>query len=121
MKVYINYDDKRWRKYKIDFEKIANAAALNVSADAEVSITLTNDSEIHKINREYRNIDKPTNVLSFELIDSVTRFNLASFTAGNKTASKALNSNVSGSTLSFPLMSVTMSPLPLELIPILYP
>lgn len=71
MKVYINYDDKRWRKYKIDFEKIANAAALNVSADAEVSITLTNDSEIHKINREYRNIDKPTNVLSFELGDDI--------------------------------------------------
>lgn len=71
MKIYINYNDKRWRKYKIDFDKIANAAALHVNPDAEVSITLTNDKEIHKINREYRNIDKPTNVLSFELGDDI--------------------------------------------------
>ena len=71
MKVYINYNDARWRKYKIDFEQIASAAAKNQGSDAEVSIVLTNDSEIHRLNREYRNIDKPTNVLSFELDDDI--------------------------------------------------
>ncbi len=71
MKVYVNCNDARWRKYKIDFERIANAAALNVNSNAEVSIILTNDAEIQKINREYRNIDKPTNVLSFELGDDI--------------------------------------------------
>ena len=71
MKVYVNYDDARWRKYKIDFERIANAAALQCGPDAEVSITLTNDSEIHNLNREYRGIDRPTNVLSFELGDDI--------------------------------------------------
>lgn len=71
MKVYVNYNDARWRKYKIDFDKIANAAAIDVAPDAEVSIILTNDDEIHKLNREYRNIDKPTNVLSFELGDDI--------------------------------------------------
>lgn len=71
MKVYINYNDARWRKYKIDFEQIASAAAKNLGPDAEVSIVLTNDSEIHRLNREYRNIDKPTNVLSFELDDDI--------------------------------------------------
>ncbi len=71
MKVYINYNDARWRKYKIDFEQIASAAAKNLGSDAEVSIVLTNDSEIHRLNREYRNIDKPTNVLSFELDDDI--------------------------------------------------
>lgn len=71
MRAYINYNDERWRKYKINFERIVNAAAINVSSDAEVSITLTNDEEIHKINRKYRNIDKPTNVLSFELGDDI--------------------------------------------------
>ena len=25
MKVYLNYNNKRWRKYEIDFQKIANA------------------------------------------------------------------------------------------------
>ena len=39
--------------------------------NAEASIILTNDTEIHEINRNYRNMDKPTNVLSFELGDDV--------------------------------------------------
>ena len=36
----------------------------------EVSITLANDSEIQKLNKKYRGIDKPTNVLSFETGDA---------------------------------------------------
>lgn len=71
MQVYVNYNDARWRKYKIDFEKIAGMAAIHCAPDAEVSIILTNDAEIHKLNREYRHIDKPTNVLSFELGDDI--------------------------------------------------
>lgn len=63
MKVYVNYDDSRWKKYNIDFEKIANAVVDGNRPDAEVSIILTNDKEIHKLNRQYRGIDKPTNVL----------------------------------------------------------
>lgn len=70
MQVYVNFNDKRWKKYYIDFNKIANAAGPK-SKDAEVSITLTNDKEIHKLNKKYRGIDKPTNVLSFELGDDL--------------------------------------------------
>lgn len=70
MKVYVNYNDNRWKKYKIDFARIANMAS-SAAAGAEVSITLTDDAEIHELNREYRKIDRPTNVLSFELGDSV--------------------------------------------------
>ncbi len=73
MKVCVNYNDKRWTKYKIDFDAIAAAAAKIGGAGraAEASIILTNDAEIHTLNREYRNIDKPTNVLSFELGDDI--------------------------------------------------
>ena len=71
MKVFVNYNDARWRKYKINFERVARAAATNVAAGAEVSITLTNDAEIHALNKKYRGIDRPTNVLSFELGDDV--------------------------------------------------
>ena len=71
MKIYVNFDDNRWKKYAIDFEKIANAAVPAKYKNAEVSITLTNDSEIHKLNKQYRGMDKPTNVLSFELGDDL--------------------------------------------------
>ena len=71
MKVCVNYNDKRWKKYNIDFEKIANAVVGKKCQDAEVSIILTDDTEIHALNKMYRNIDKPTNVLSFELGDDI--------------------------------------------------
>ncbi len=70
MQVYVNFNDKRWKKYDIDFDKIANAAGPKHKG-AEVSITLTDDKEIHKLNKKYRGIDKPTNVLSFELGDNL--------------------------------------------------
>ena len=71
MHVYVNYKDKRWKKYKIDFNKIANTAVSAVYKDSEVSINLINDKEIHKLNKQYRGINKPTNVLSFELGDDI--------------------------------------------------
>ena len=70
MHVYVNYNDKRWKKYDIDFSRIVNVACQR-RPNAEVSITLINDTEIHKLNKKYRNIDKPTNVLSFELGDDL--------------------------------------------------
>ena len=71
MKVYVDVRDKRWKKFKIDFEKIVSALDLKGYGESEVSIILTNDSEIHALNREYRGKDTPTNVLSFELGDDV--------------------------------------------------
>ena len=71
MKVCVNIQNRAWKKYKIDFEKIANAAVSGVYKDSEVSITLTDDAHIKKINKKYRGINKPTNVLSFELGDDI--------------------------------------------------
>lgn len=36
--------------------------------EAEVNLTLTNNEGIHVINKEYRNIDRPTDVLSFPML-----------------------------------------------------
>ncbi|HSL80488.1 MAG TPA: rRNA maturation RNase YbeY [Pseudolabrys sp.] len=41
------------------------AAAVLSTAGGEVSIVLTDDSAIRSLNRNWRGIDKPTNVLSF--------------------------------------------------------
>ncbi len=35
----------------------------------EVSVRLTSDDEVHALNRDYRGKDKPTNVLSFPMVD----------------------------------------------------
>ena len=35
---------------------------------AEISVRLTNDAEVHALNRQYRQKDKPTNVLSFPMV-----------------------------------------------------
>ena len=71
MQVYVNIENKAWKKYKIDFEKIANTAVSAAYKNAEVSITLIDDKKIHELNKQYRGMDKPTNVLSFELGDDI--------------------------------------------------
>ncbi len=71
MKVCVDIHDERWEKYKINFNKIVNATESCVYKDSEVSIILTDDAEIHEINKTYRNVDRPTNVLSFELGDDL--------------------------------------------------
>jgi len=46
-------------------DAIAATAAALLTTDGEVNILLTDDSEIRSLNRDWRGIDKPTNVLSF--------------------------------------------------------
>ncbi|MCL2538617.1 MAG: apolipoprotein N-acyltransferase [Alphaproteobacteria bacterium] len=72
IKVFITINDPRWEKHKIDFDKIVDTAirATGANGDGEVSIILTNDSEIQELNKKYRGKDAPTNVLSFETGDS---------------------------------------------------
>ncbi|MCR4831560.1 MAG: rRNA maturation RNase YbeY [Pseudobutyrivibrio sp.] len=62
-------------KFDFDYEKIAKDV-VNTAIDymefpfeAEVSITLTDDEGIQTINKEFREIDSPTDVLSFPMIE----------------------------------------------------
>jgi len=43
----------------------------NLTDDTEVGITIVDDERIHEINREYRNVDRPTDVISFALDDDL--------------------------------------------------
>lgn len=59
----------------IDYEKTALQVAEQILTEeqcpyeAEVSLLLTSDDEIHRLNLEYRGIDRPTDVLSFPQIE----------------------------------------------------
>ena len=61
-------------EFDFDIEKLAEAVAKAVlkaekcKYDVEISLTITDDAGIQEINKEFRNIDKPTDVLSFPTI-----------------------------------------------------
>lgn len=42
---------------------------INFPFEAEISVTLTDDSGIQTINKEFRDIDAPTDVLSFPMVE----------------------------------------------------
>jgi probable rRNA maturation factor len=48
---------ERAAQLTLDFE--------SAPADSEMTIVLTDDSQLHKLNREYLGVDAPTDVLSF--------------------------------------------------------
>ncbi|WP_299445794.1 rRNA maturation RNase YbeY [uncultured Phascolarctobacterium sp.] len=50
---------------------VAVARLHNLEEDAEVDVTIVDDEEIHTLNRDYRGMDKPTDVLSFALDEDV--------------------------------------------------
>ena len=45
------------------------AALVESRLAAEISVKFTTDAEVHALNAEYRDKDKPTNVLSFPMVD----------------------------------------------------
>ena len=69
--VYIANDDsvKVPRGAKMLVRRCCNAvlACENFEGSAQVSVTFTDDERIHALNKEYRGIDKSTDVLSFPL------------------------------------------------------
>ena len=61
--------------FSFDYEKTAQRVAGEVLSqenfpyEAEVSLTLTGEEEIHELNLSYRGIDAPTDVLSFPMFE----------------------------------------------------
>ncbi|MBP1999170.1 putative rRNA maturation factor [Paenibacillus shirakamiensis] len=47
------------------------AAAVEGIEEGEIALTFVNNQAIHELNKEYRNIDRPTDVLSFAMNDTV--------------------------------------------------
>lgn len=65
----INFNITNTTKSKLpvfDFEKIKNAV---LGKKYELSVIIIGKKEIQKLNKEYRDINKPTDILSFPLSD----------------------------------------------------
>ncbi|HEY8444998.1 MAG TPA: rRNA maturation RNase YbeY [Bacilli bacterium] len=58
--LFNNYGD-----IKFDYQKITNDISSVFDSHDSLSVILINNEEIHHMNKEYRNCDYPTDVLSF--------------------------------------------------------
>lgn len=60
---------KRWNNYRKYLKPILvkTVARLSIEKEVALSVILTEDAEIHAINQTYRNIDRPTDVISFAM------------------------------------------------------
>jgi probable rRNA maturation factor len=71
----INFDYEVTEEFEFDFEemekKVVEACVdfVDCPYETEVNILLTNDEQIRVINKEYREVDAPTDVLSFPGVD----------------------------------------------------
>ncbi|HIQ74033.1 MAG TPA: rRNA maturation RNase YbeY [Candidatus Cottocaccamicrobium excrementipullorum] len=71
----INIEYEAEEKLDLPWEEIIQKvvlAALDYEGcpyEAEVNVVLTDNEEIRRLNREYRDIDRPTDVLSFPMVE----------------------------------------------------
>lgn len=69
---------KKWSRYKKDFLLIAQRAqeVLKLEDEYSMSVIFVDPSEIHQINKDYRNIDRATDVISFALRDEADDYEM---------------------------------------------
>ena len=71
----IDFENEQEQSFDFDFEEIAAMVADAVldqehcPYEAQISLVLTDDEQIQATNREFRQIDRPTDVLSFPMVD----------------------------------------------------
>ena len=69
MEIQVNYDYREQDvKRLFDVDALARFVIQREGkpADTEVSVNFVTDEAIHELNRDYRGVDRPTDVLSFE-------------------------------------------------------
>jgi probable rRNA maturation factor len=63
--------DKQWKEYAPLFETIMQATLdeLQKTEDYAISVILVKKRKIHEVNRDYRGIDRPTDVITFAALE----------------------------------------------------
>lgn len=71
-----SYEDFYLELMDVTFKK------LNIKCDPIVSVSIVDNRYIHKINKKYRHIDRPTDVISFAFLDSENNYDKILFSPG---------------------------------------
>ena len=77
MNIYIENQYKN--NIDIDYENLINIVVseaidyVKCPYECEVNVTIVDNDEIHEINNSQRNIDRPTDVLSFPMLEYVNQ------------------------------------------------
>ena len=70
--IEINYNKiEKMDREEVIIKKVVQAVLEEekIVHDLYINITLTNNEEIHVINKQYRDVDRPTDVLSFPMYE----------------------------------------------------
>ena len=65
-----DWDALAARAARAAIERTPHGELITTAATVEISVRLTSDEEVHGLNAQYRQKDKPTNVLSFPMVQA---------------------------------------------------
>ena len=63
-----DWEELAAKAVRAGLERTPYSKLAELDAAVEISVRLTSDAEIHTLNKQYRQKDKPTNVLSFPMV-----------------------------------------------------
>ena len=68
---FVNQGPKEFDKFEESFNEyyVKIFKELKLKGDYITDVTIVDSRTIHKINKEYRNVDRPTDVISFAFLD----------------------------------------------------
>ena len=84
MELDFNSKFEEYEEYEEQFLSLMEIALkmLNIKCDPIVSVSLVDNRYIHRINKKYRHIDRPTDVISFAFLDDGHQYEQVLFKEG---------------------------------------
>ena len=70
-----------YEKFYLELMEVA-VKKLNIKCDPIVSVSIVDNRYIHKLNKKYRQIDRPTDVISFAFLDNENNYDKILFSPG---------------------------------------